>query len=763
MAKSKKKQIESELATIKERQASGLHPGLVLPEFTLLPDHPIQDDEDERAAGFAARLGSVLDIVRHSATLCPIAVAIYGDWGTGKTSAMKWLERQLIAWNNLVDSARGEKLYDPNGKVAPHPKVYSVWFEPWKYQTREDVWRGLIAEIILHCISAKNMDMNNAGTRLRETASRFGRFLGKSFLDALSRVKFKTDSMEVSGEAFRDVVDEFHKVNHPEKAYLNDFEETLKSWVTGHLRPEASGREAAAYQKDKHYVGDRMAVFIDDLDRCLPSVTLEVLEALKLYLNIPQLIFIVGLDRTVVDAIVRKHYSEFEVDPNKVGKLDEAEHARDERVLQEKSRKYLDKMFQVEIDITPSKSSADEFARDQIKALDEKNNGFWSKMLDEKYRLAIEDVILYLAEKNPREIKRLLNSTLTRAVEAANDTRLRDSDDEISGLSVEDARKLRFAQGAQVFLIQRIVKHEYRRIMGNPFFDPSAKDFFESWNQFISSVDNNQLKFWEQPLTGHRINKEWQNFRRHRKATEQKRRDESEAAESKRLAGKPMAEEQPIKIPSFAQNWSEELLGRLQESNAMWRIMTVPFANAVSESAPQDTRIESADSASTVDLSGVPAELQQIIADAANVTAEELVNSKNQIEGIESLDFSYDEKIDNILLSTLLAVFGSWLSSLQHLNLGGTQVRELGPLEKLSSLLSLNLGGTQVSELGPLEKLSSLQYLYLTGTQVSELGPLEKLSSLQYLDLTGTQVSELGPLEKPQLAAALGFGWYPGA
>jgi predicted KAP-like P-loop ATPase len=83
---------------------------------------------------------------------------------------------------------------------------------------------------------------------------------------------------------FREIYEEFDKANHPEKAYLNQFEDTLKSWVKGFLKDDA-----------------RIALFIDDLDRCMPQVTLEVLEAIKLYLNIPQIIFVVGLDRSVVD------------------------------------------------------------------------------------------------------------------------------------------------------------------------------------------------------------------------------------------------------------------------------------------------------------------------------------------------------------------------------------------------------------------------------------------------------------------------------
>ena len=66
-----------------------------------------------------------------------MAIAIYGDWGTGKTSAMRWLAKQLELWNTNGEPRKHE-----------HPKVYAVWFDPREYRSREDVWRGLTAEIL---------------------------------------------------------------------------------------------------------------------------------------------------------------------------------------------------------------------------------------------------------------------------------------------------------------------------------------------------------------------------------------------------------------------------------------------------------------------------------------------------------------------------------------------------------------------------------------------------------------------------------------
>jgi predicted KAP-like P-loop ATPase len=140
---------------------------------------------------------------------------------------------------------------------------------------------------------------------------------------------------------FRQIYDEYDKTSHPEKAYLNQFEDTLRDWVQRYL------------QKDS-----RLVLFIDDLDRCLPEVTLEVLEALKLYLSLDRLVFVVGLDRTVVDGVVCEHYKK-----NGLG--------------DSKAREYLNKIFQVEVNLAPSEEQMKEFLHYQISDLNSASGGFW--------------------------------------------------------------------------------------------------------------------------------------------------------------------------------------------------------------------------------------------------------------------------------------------------------------------------------------------------------------------------------------------------
>jgi Leucine Rich repeats (2 copies) len=87
-----------------------------------------------------------------------------------------------------------------------------------------------------------------------------------------------------------------------------------------------------------------------------------------------------------------------------------------------------------------------------------------------------------------------------------------------------------------------------------------------------------------------------------------------------------------------------------------------------------------------------------------------------------------------------------WVQFIDELDLSGTPLRDLSPLQVLTALRSLDLGGTQVTDLSPLKSMTGLQSLDLGGTQVTNLSPLKSITALQRLVLGGTQVSDLSPL-----------------
>lgn len=65
------------------------------------------DDAHRDSFNLSYLLGPVYDILRHPKTKTPMAIAIYGDWGTGKTTAMRWLHGLLETWNGTRKRAYG--------------------------------------------------------------------------------------------------------------------------------------------------------------------------------------------------------------------------------------------------------------------------------------------------------------------------------------------------------------------------------------------------------------------------------------------------------------------------------------------------------------------------------------------------------------------------------------------------------------------------------------------------------------------------------
>ena len=123
----------------------------ILSDLALDPSRGFGDSFDLRR-----RIGPIYDILRHPQTRTPMTVAIYGDWGTGKTSAMRWLMSLLETWN--AGGGREE------GQVCVRP----VWFDPWKFDSKEEVWRGLLAEVVIASLDGEASTVTNIRTAMKD-------------------------------------------------------------------------------------------------------------------------------------------------------------------------------------------------------------------------------------------------------------------------------------------------------------------------------------------------------------------------------------------------------------------------------------------------------------------------------------------------------------------------------------------------------------------------------------------------------------------
>ncbi|MBM4107775.1 MAG: hypothetical protein FJ255_03020 [Phycisphaerae bacterium] len=683
------------------------------PVMTILSDHPILRDQADEKTGSAregdsfelhTRLGAVYDIIRHQNTRAPLAIGIFGDWGTGKSSAMRWLADQLKVWSDQGDTCK------------PHFRTRCVWFEPWKYQTRDDVWRGLIAEVVINSIDPSKASVATVVNAVKK----FGGALGRWFIHTVSSLQLSggvpgVGEASVNLEALAKIAEDYKQSTHPERAFLNEFESTLKSWVKGSLGGD-----------------ERMVLLIDDLDRCLPAVVLEVLEALKLYLNIPQLVFVIGLDRDVVKAVIRKQY-------------------RDAGLAEVKADSYLDKMFQVEVEVPPSEEQMDGYFEAQVKELDKATNNFWTGRLNAGgtgWKGIIEGAIRKIAEHNPREVKRLLNSTLmggTAAVrKAAGD---------------QDAAK-RFGQGCQAYLIARAL----RDMDGNPAATLRLKEtwtFLKKWSEFREVYKDyrpDRALAPDSKVPGERGPEKDDPQRK--SAEEEVRRLMPCTRDIKR---------EPFPLWDMSILW--DLLA-IECSPEVGQAVASRAAEAKAEPAPPPPGIAPASApapsgggtaadAGADAVNRLPLIVRSRVAKHLGKDAKALTPS--DLASVTALDLSGSDIKDEGLRELARAETG--LKALTTLILFNTKVTDAG-VKKLArvetglkALTTLDLGATKVTDAGVKELaraetgLKALTALYLHDTQVTDEGVKELaregrgLKALTTLDLAFTQVTDEGVKE----------------
>ncbi len=90
----------------------------------LLSDNLITKESDD-TFGF----GFFVDILGKAildTKYLPVTVGIFGEWGTGKTSLMRLLCKRLES-----------------------NECKTIWFNPWKYDSKEELWAALIRSILL--------------------------------------------------------------------------------------------------------------------------------------------------------------------------------------------------------------------------------------------------------------------------------------------------------------------------------------------------------------------------------------------------------------------------------------------------------------------------------------------------------------------------------------------------------------------------------------------------------------------------------------
>lgn len=209
----------------------------------------------------------------------PHILGVHGDWGSGKTSFMRQV--QLKLGGRIPDDGSVDMSELCNQTQGKSDRVISIWFDAWRYQHENSPIVALLQEMRrqMGVVPSIRKKFEKVGTVALETVLDILPSLGKSIgIEGLP----SSEKIYRSGERWE-------KANYAESLSADSIKEQLLKTIQS-LLPDKND--------------SRVVIFIDDLDRCNPKAAIRLLEGLKIYMSIPQCVFVIGMnERVLVEAI----------------------------------------------------------------------------------------------------------------------------------------------------------------------------------------------------------------------------------------------------------------------------------------------------------------------------------------------------------------------------------------------------------------------------------------------------------------------------
>ncbi len=258
-------------------------------------------------------------------------IGVFGQWGQGKTSMLRQIEKKL----NEIDT-KDEK------------EILTVWFNPWQFTGEEHIIIPFFHTLVSYLEEFKKKKGKSASPRF------------KNFLKELAHVpvaiaygmekEIKIPLLLSTTFNIKDVIDEFRqKKEEIEKKSEPGMKKLVDKYESMYYRLISRLQDAS------NELDLKIVVFIDDLDRCLPEKAVELLEGLKVLLDLPGFVFVIAVAREVIEQGIRVRYKEL--------------YSNDARGSTFLEQDYLDKIIQFPFALPPPdldrlKSMVDSYLKD---------------------------------------------------------------------------------------------------------------------------------------------------------------------------------------------------------------------------------------------------------------------------------------------------------------------------------------------------------------------------------------------------------------
>ena len=329
--------------------------------------------------GFDAVVDPILEAIK-TPHLDPVTIGVQSPWGGGKSTVI-----------NLVF-----------GELFEDPAYVVIRSDPWQYDNHDDV-RGILIAEILNALRERFDSDGTLGKRVEELLGRI----------AWSRVALAVGKGVVGlGWSPEDLAKALTPRKRSEPETMSGFKEAFSELLD--LLPKEV---------------QRVVVLIDDLDRCLPPAVMGTLEAIKLFLAVPKMVFVLAADQELIRDAVAAHLAG-------TNRSESFAHRYLEKIVQlpislprlseEEAETYIALLLaEREAPSTDAFDAVADHAAARRNAntwplLSEWPEGLW-RPSDEVLHLArqLRDGLAADKLSSPRQIKRFLNAYGVRAVVAA--------------------------------------------------------------------------------------------------------------------------------------------------------------------------------------------------------------------------------------------------------------------------------------------------------------------------------------------------------
>jgi uncharacterized protein YjbI with pentapeptide repeats len=315
----------------------------------IITDEPTKEAEDFRE--YSRKLSKIIINSKPRFT-----VGIYGDWGTGKTTIMQMLKKEL------------DTNYSNN--------LETIWFDSWRYEREK--YSAMIPLLRTIILTLQNVIVRSNDNNKKKILQK----MQKGFVK-MTKAVISNTGLNISGIVGAGLTFDFGKILDEYTSEGNVRVDQEK--ITFHKHVSDNLKEELENIKKELNADFRLVIFIDDLDRCTPERALEILESIKTFFDIEGIIYVIGIDPQTIGPIIKTKY---ENNP----KID--------------GMHYLQKIVQLPFQI-PVWSSVDlsNVIRNLVK----------EARLSESYSNEIlkdtnQELIIKATQLNPRDIKRFINS-----------------------------------------------------------------------------------------------------------------------------------------------------------------------------------------------------------------------------------------------------------------------------------------------------------------------------------------------------------------